>query len=32
MQRWHRNARKQTLHPGGGGGSSGSGGGSSSGR
>ena len=31
MQRWHRNARKQTLHPGGGG-SSGSGGGSSSGR
>ena len=33
MQRWHRNARKQTLHPGGGGGgSSGSGGGSSRGR
>ena len=32
MQRWHRNARKQTLHPGGGGSSSGSGGGSSSGR
>ena len=32
MQRWHRTARKQTLHPGGGGGSSGSGGGSSSGR
>ena len=30
MQRWHRNAWKQTLHPGGGGGSSGSGGGGSS--